>query len=148
MRAPSVKLSFLKLSFSREETLDCEESIRSNGRNVMKEKLERENGQAEGRIKDSLSENSEEIFEFGSELVRTGCSNQDEAMGKFQNVIVLIQLSELQAEQLSLSMLGEENRQEQVGIRYLHDQRSGQEINANPSKWLETNIASTEFEKE
>ena len=113
-----------------------------------KEKSESENGQAEGRIKDSLSKNSQENFEFnevGSELVRTRFRNQDEAMANFENVIDLLQLSEEQAEQLGLSMLGEENRQEQVGIRYRHVQRTGQEINVIPSESLETNIASKKF---
>ena len=45
-------------------------------------------------------------------------------------------------------MLGEENREEDVGIKYRNDQRTGQKIIVIPSEWLETNIASTEFEKE
>ena len=61
-----------------------------------------------------------------------------------QNVIDLLQLSEEQAEQLGLSMLGEE----QVGIKYRYDERTGQEIIVIPSEWLKTNIASTEFEDE
>ena len=71
------------LSLSRGENCDRSYSIRSRGRNVMEEELsEIENVQAEGRKKDSLSENSEENFELrevGSELVRTVCINQNEA---------------------------------------------------------------------
>ena len=79
----------------------------------MEEKAESENGQAEGWIKHFLSENSEEDFELsevGSELERTGCSNQEEAMRNFQNVVDLLQLSEEQAVQLGLRML-EVNRE-------------------------------------
>ena len=75
----------------------------------------------------------------------TECSSQDEAMREnLQNVIESLQLSEEQAEQLDLSMLGEE----QVGIKYRYNQRTRQEIIVIPSEWLETNIASTEFEEE
>ena len=45
-------------------------------------------------------------------------------------------------------MLGEVNREEQVGIKYRYDQRTGQEIIVIPTEWLEKNIASTEIEKE
>ena len=41
-------------------------------------------------------------------------------------------------------MLGEE----QVGIKYRYDERTGQEIIVIPSEWLETNVASTDFKKE
>ena len=78
----------------------------------------------------------------------TGCSSQDEAKRKFQNVVDLLQLSEEQAEQLDLSMLGEVNEEEQVGIKYQYDQRTGQEIIVIPSEWLETNFASTDSKKE
>ena len=44
-------------------------------------------------------------------------------------------------------MLEQVNREEQLGIKYRYDQRTGQEILVIPSDWLETNIASTEFEK-
>ena len=53
---------------------------------------------------------------MGSELVRTRCSSHDEARRNFQNVIDLLQLTEEQAEQIGLNMLGESNREEQVGI--------------------------------
>ena len=121
------------------------------GRNVTEVKLESEKGPAKGRIKDFLGENSDEDFErseVGSELVGTGCSSQDEAMRKFQNVVDLLQLSKEQAEQLSLSMLGEENREEKVGIKYRYDQRTAQEIIVIPSEWLEANVASTDLKKE
>ena len=45
-------------------------------------------------------------------------------------------------------MLGEVNGEEQVGIKYRYDQRTGQEIIVIPSEWLETNVASTDFKKE
>ena len=69
-------------------------------------------------------------------------------MKKFQNAIDLLQLSEEQAEQLALSILGEVNREEQAGVRYQYDQRTGQEIIVIPSERLETHFASTDFEKE
>ena len=69
-------------------------------------------------------------------------------MRKFQNVVDLLQVSEEQAEQLDLSMLGEVNGEEQVGIKYRYDERTGQEIIAIPKEWLETNVASTDFKKE
>ena len=103
------------------------------------------------RIKDSIKDNSEEGYEFsetGSELVRTRCSNQDEAMRNLQNLIDLQQLSEEQAEQLCLSILGEVNREEKVGIKYWYDHRTGQEIIVSPCEWLDTNLASIEFQKE
>ena len=50
--------------------------------------------------------------------MRTGCSNPNEAMNIFHNAVHLLQLIEEQAEQLALSMLGEVNREEQVGVRY------------------------------
>ena len=78
----------------------------------------------------------------------TGCSSQDEAVRKFQNVVDLLQLNEEQAEQLDLSMLGEVNGEEQKGIKYRYDQRIGQEIIVIPSERLETNVASTDFKKE
>ena len=90
-------------------------------------------------------------FEFnkvGFELVRTRCSYQDEAMMNFQNVLDLQQLSEEQAEKLVLSMLGELNREEQVGIKYRYDQRTRKELILIPREWIETNIASTGFEKQ
>ena len=136
-----------RLSISREENCDCTDSIRSRRGVVSEEKAESEKSQAEGRIKYSLNENSDgisELSEVGLDLVATGCSSQVEAMRKFQNVVDLLQLSEEQAEQLSLSMFGEE----QVGIKYRYDQRTGQEIIVIPSEWLETNIASTDFKKE
>ena len=39
------------------------------------------------------------------------------------------------------------NREEQVGVKYRYDQRTGQEVIVIPSDWLETNIASTEFKR-
>ena len=136
-----------RLSISREENCDCTDSSRSRGGVVSEEKAESEKSQAKGRIKDSLSgyskENSE-LSEVGSELKKTGCSSQNEAMRKFQKLIDLLQLTEEQAEQLGLSMLGEE----QVGIKYRYDERTGQEIIVIPSEWLETNVASTDFKKE
>ena len=90
-------------------------------------------------------------FEFnkvGLELLRTRCSYQEEAMMNFQNVIDLQQLSEEQAEKLVLSMLGELNREEQVGIKYRYDQRTRKELILIPRGWIETNISSTEFEKQ
>ena len=139
-----------RLSISWQENCDRMDSIRCRGRSVIEEKAESENGRAEGRIKDSLSENSElsELSEVDSELVRTGCSNQDEAMKNFQDVIDLLKVSEAQVEQFGLSMLGEVSREEDVGIKYRNDQKTGQKITVIPSEWLETNIASTEFEKE
>ena len=136
-----------RLSISREENCDCTDSSRSRGGVVTEEKAKSENGQAKGRIKDSLSGYSKEKFELsenGSELKKTGCSSQDEAMRKFRNVIDLLPLSEEQAEQLGLSMLGAE----QVGIKYRYDEKTGQEIIVIPSEWLETNVASTDFKKE
>ena len=139
-----------RLSIGREENCNRRNSSRSRGRSVMEGKLESEKGQAEGGIKDSLSENSEEDFklsEVGLELVRKRCSKQDKAKRNFQNVVDLLQLSEEQAEHLSLIMLGEVNREVQVGIKYRYDQRTGQETIVIPSERLETNIVSTEFEK-
>ena len=78
----------------------------------------------------------------------TECSSQDEATRNFQNVVDLLQLSEEQAEQLDLSMLGEVNGEEQISIKYRYDQRKGQEIIVIPNEWLETNVASTDFKKE
>ena len=78
----------------------------------------------------------------------TGCSNQNEALRNFQNVVDLLQLSKEQEKQLSLSMLGEVNREEKVGIKYRYDQRTEQEIIVIPNEWLEINIASKEFGKE
>ena len=43
-------------------------------------------------------------------------------MRNFQSVIDLLQLNAEQAEKLSLCMLGEVNREEQVGIGYRYDQ--------------------------
>ena len=117
----------------------------------MEQKVKSENGRTEGRIKDFISENSEENFELsevGSELVRTGCSNQEEAMRNFQKVVEMLQLSGEPAEHLRLSMLGEVNREEQVGFNYRCDQRTGQEPIVIPSEGLEPKNASTEFEKE
>ena len=105
--------------------------------------MESENGRAQGRIKDSLSENSEENFELseqGLDLV----SSQDEALRNFQNVIELLQLDEEQAKQLGLSLLGEVNREEQVGAKYQYNQIR-QEIIVIPSEWFETNIVSAMF---
>ena len=136
-----------RLSLIKGKNCDHTDSSRSRGRNITEEEAESEKSQAEGRIKYSLNENSDgisELSEVGLDLVATGCSSQDEAMRKFQNVVDLLQLSEEQAEQLSLSMFGEE----QVGIKYRYDERTGQEIIVIPSEWLETNIASTEFEEE
>ena len=136
-----------RLSLIKGKNCDHTDSSRSRGRNVTEEEAESEKTQAEGRIKYSLNKNSDEnseLSEVGSELKKTGCNSQDEAMRKFQNAIDLLQLSEEQAEQLGLSMLGEE----QVGIKYRYDERTGQEIIVIPSEWLETNIASTEFEEE
>ena len=107
----------------------------------MEEKLKNEEVQAESRIK-------KEFGEVCSELGRTVCSKRDEAMRNFQNVVDLVQLSEEQALQLCMSILGEVNSEEKVGIKYRYDQRNGQEIFVIPSEWLETNFASTEFEKE
>ena len=79
-----------RLYLNREENYDRRDISGSRGRRVIEEKAESENGQAADRIKDSLSENSEEKFELsepGSELVRTRCSKQDEAMRNFQNKI-------------------------------------------------------------
>ena len=92
-------------------------------------KLESEKGPAKGRIKEFLGENSDDDFErseVGSELVGTGCSNQNEALRNFQNVVDLLQMSKEQAEQLSLRMLGEVNREEKVGTKYRYDQRTEQ----------------------
>ena len=44
-------------------------------------------------------------------------------------------------------MLGEVNREEQVGIKYRYDQRTVQVIIVIPSEWLPTNFASAKFEK-
>ena len=135
-----------RLSIGREENRNRKDSSRSRGRSIMEGKLKSEKGQAEGRMKDSLSENSVEILELNE--VGTGCSNQDEVMKNFQKVVDLLQLSEEHAEQLGLSMLGEVSREEQVGIEYRYDQRTGQEKIVIPSEWLEKNVASTELEKE
>ena len=141
-----------RLSLIKGKNCDHTDISRSSGRSVTEEKAESGNGQAKGRIKDSLSETSEEdseLSEVGSDLVGAGCNSQDEAMREnLQNVIDLLQLSEEQAEQLGLSMLGEVNGEEQKGIKYRYDERTGQEIIVIPSEWLETNIASTEFEEE
>ena len=110
--------------------------------------MESENCQTEGRIKDSLRENSEENSESGEvglELVGTGCINQNKATRNFQNVVDLLQLRKQQEEQLGLSMLGEVNREEQVVIMYPYDQRTGQEIIVIPTEWLEKKIASTDI---
>ena len=107
-----------RLSFGRIQNCDRTDSNRCWGRSVNEERAESENGQTGGRMKDSLSENSEENFEFsgvGSELLRTKYGNQDETMRSLQNVPDLLNLSEQQAEQFSLSILGEVNREEQVG---------------------------------
>ena len=137
-----------RLSISREKNCVCTDSSRSRGGVVSEEKAKSENGQAKGRIKDSLSGCSKEKFELsevGSELKKTGCNSQDEAMREnLENVIDLLQLSEEQAEQLGLSMLGEE----QVGINYRYDERTEQEIIVIASAWLETNIAFTDIEEE
>ena len=69
-------------------------------------------------------------------------------MKNFQNVVDWLQLCEEQAKELGLSMLGEVDKEEQVGIKYRYDQRTGQEIIAILREWLETKIASTEFEQE
>ena len=109
-----------RLSLIKGKNCDHTDSSRSRGRNVTKEEAESEKSQAEGRIKYSLNENSDEnseLSEVASDLVGTECSSQDETMRKFQNVVDLFQLSEEQAEQLGLSMLGEE----QVGIKYRYD---------------------------
>ena len=138
-------------SIIKGKNCDHTDSSRSRRRNETEEKVESENGQAEGRIKDSLSETSDEnseLSEVGSDLVGAGCKSQDEAKRKFQNVVDLLQLSEEQAEQLDLSMLGEVNREEQIGIKYRYDQRTGQEIIVIPIEWLQTNVASTDFKKE
>ena len=140
----------VRLSLSRGENCDHTDCVRSRKASVIEEKVESENGQAGGRMNASLSENSEEHFELcevGSELVRTGCSNQDKAMRNFQNVVDLLQLSGEQAEQLGLSMLGELNGEKRVGIMYRNDQRTRQEIIVIPSEWLETNIPSTEIKE-
>ena len=140
-----------RLSLIKGKNCDHMDSNRSRGRNLTEEEAESEKKQAEGRIKYSLNENSDEnpeLCEVGSDLVGTGCSSQDEAMRKFQNVVDLLQLNEERAEQLDLSMLGEVNREEQIGIKYRYDQRTGQEIIVIPSEWLETNVASTDFKKE
>ena len=50
-----------RLSLVWEENCDCTESIKSRGRSVTEEKMERENGRLEVKIKDPLGENSEEI---------------------------------------------------------------------------------------
>ena len=136
-----------RLSLIKGKNCDHTDNSRSRGRNVTEEGAESEKSQAEGWIKRSLNENSDEnseLSEVGSELKKTGCKSQDEAMRKFQNVIDLLQLSEEQAEQLGRSMLGEE----QIGIKYRYDQRIGHEIIVIPSEWLETNVASTDFKKE
>ena len=85
-----------ELSISREKNCNRTDSTKSRGRNVIEEKVERENGQTDGRIKDSLRENSEvnsERRQVGSELVGTGCSNQNKATRNLQNVEYLLQLS-------------------------------------------------------
>ena len=69
-------------------------------------------------------------------------------MRNFENAADLLQLSEEQAEPLGLSMLGEVNREEQVGIKYRYNQRTGQEVIVIPGEWLKENITSTEFETE
>ena len=45
-------------------------------------------------------------------------------------------------------MLGEVNREEQVGIKYRYDQGTGREIILIPSKWLETTVVSIDFARE
>ena len=90
-----------RLSLIKGKNCDHTDSSRSRGKNVREEKAESENGQAEGRIKVSFSDTSEEdseLSEVGSDLVGTECSSQDEARRKFQNVVDLLQLSEEQAE--------------------------------------------------
>ena len=60
----------------------------------MEQKVKSENCRTEGKIKYFLSENSGESFELsevGSELVRTRCSHQEEAMRNFQKVVELLQ---------------------------------------------------------
>ena len=52
-------------------------------------------------------------------------------MRNFMNVIDLLQLSEEQAEHLGLSMLGELTIEEQLGIKYRYNRRSGQK-NCDP----------------
>ena len=140
-----------RLSLIKGKNCDHTDSSRSRGRNVTEEEAESEKSQAEGRIKYSLNENSDEnseLSEVGSDLVGTGCKSQDEAMRKFQNVVDFSEMSEKQAEQLDLSILGEVNGEEQVDIKYRYDQRTGQEIIVIPSEWLEANVASTDFKKE
>ena len=89
-----------------------------------------------------------ELSEINSELERKVCSDQERNMRNYQNVIYLLKLSEEQAEHLGVNMLGDAIREEQLGIKYRSDQRTGQRIIEIPSEWSETNIASTEFEKE
>ena len=62
-------------------------------------------------------------------------------------MIDLLQLSEEQAEQLGLSMLGKVKTEQQVGTKYRCDQKTGQEKIVIPSEWLKTNLASTESSK-
>ena len=50
------------LSICREENCDHANTIRSKERSVMEEKLESENGQAEGRIKNSLAKTQRTIL--------------------------------------------------------------------------------------
>ena len=57
-------------------------------------------------------------------------------MKNFQNKVDLLLLSAEQVEELGLSMLGEVIREEQVGVKYRCDQRTGQEIIVIPSEWL------------
>ena len=108
-------------SLSKEEKCERTDRSRRRGGSVIEEKVESENVPAEGRIKDFLSQNLERNFklsDIGSHLVRKGRSNQDEAMRNFQNAIDLLHLDEEQVEQLGLGMLGEVNREQQVGMKY------------------------------
>ena len=85
-----------KLTLGSEDIFNPTDGIRSWG-NVIEEKAECENGQAKGRIKHCLSETSKknfELWEIGLELVRTVCSNQDEATRNFKSVVDLLHLSE------------------------------------------------------
>ena len=74
-------------------------------------------------------------------------SNKNEALRNFQNVVDLLQLSEEQAEQLGLSIWGKVKKEQQIGIKYRYDQKTGQEKIVIPSDGLRTNIFSTESKK-
>ena len=60
-----------RLSINREENNDRIDSNRKRKRSGIEEKAENKNCRAEGIVKNSISENSEENFELTVKLIRT-----------------------------------------------------------------------------